>query len=185
MNFPWVLGIIVSLQSTQSIEVVEHGPPTGITLQETPRLLITHRHLYTQRIYICLDPWDVYCKHIWSPPQLTEGRLSGTQTQDIVEHAKLTTVHILEQLQKFLVTEDLSRNKWPKWFLGGFAILNNVLHALDAQSEVGRSDITYVQYGNGIQDLVRKTGASINRLCGGKIPAYLVPLDMVEQILSP
>lgn len=37
---------------------------------------------------------------------MMEGRLSGTQMHDTVEHAKQTTVHILEQLQKIVVTEE-------------------------------------------------------------------------------
>ena len=57
--------------------------------------------------------------HPYPPPQLTEGRISGVQTHDTVEHAKQTTVHILEQLQKLMVTEkDLSSQKRPKRFLG-------------------------------------------------------------------
>ena len=76
--------------------MIEYDLPMGIILQETPRLLITHCHFYIQKTYVHLDPLDVYCRHIRLPPQLLEGRLSGTQTQDTV--AGPTTVHILEQL---------------------------------------------------------------------------------------
>lgn len=115
----WVFGILLHLPTTLPSEVIEPGPPTGIVLQESPGLLITHCRLYTQRIYVRLDPWDVYRKHIRLPPQLTEGRLSGIQTHDTIEHAKQATVHVLEQLDKFMVTEkDLSTNKRPKRFLG-------------------------------------------------------------------
>ena len=59
----------------------------------------------------------MYRKHISTPPQLTEGRLSGIQTHDT--YAKQTTVYILEQLQKLLFIEkDLSNQKRPKRFLG-------------------------------------------------------------------
>ena len=120
MRLPWIFGIFLSLQVALPANVVDLAPPTGIVLQEIPGLLITRCSIYSQRIYVRLDPWDVYRKHIRLPPRLTEGRLSGTQTHDTVEHAKQTTVHILEQLQKFLVTErDLSGGKRPKRFLGG------------------------------------------------------------------
>ena len=120
MKLPWILGIFLSLRVAVPTEVVNLGPPTGIVLQEIPGLLITRCSVYTQRVYVRLDPWDVYRKHIRLPPRLTEGRLSGTQTHDTVEHAKQTTIHILEQLQKFLVTEkNLSGEKRPKRFLGG------------------------------------------------------------------
>eukprot|EP00064_Thunnus_orientalis_P026106 superscaffoldBa00015339_g26579 len=115
MKLPWILGIFLTLRVAVPTDVVNLGPPTGIVLQEIPGLLITRCGLYTQRIYVRLDPWDVYRKHIRLPPRLTEGRLSGTQTHDTVEHAKQTTIHMLEQLQKFLVTEkDLSSGKRPR-----------------------------------------------------------------------
>ncbi|XP_051565842.1 uncharacterized protein LOC127447811 [Myxocyprinus asiaticus] len=64
------------------------------------------------------------------------------------------------------------------------AILNNTLHALDALSKVVRSDITYVRMVRDLMhDLVREISTSVNSLSGGKIPSYLVPLNMVEQIL--
>lgn len=120
MRLPWILGIFLSPQVAVPTDVVDLGPPTGIILHDIPGLLITRCSIYTQRIYVQLDPWDVYRKHIRLPPRLTEGRLSGTQTHDTVEHAKQTMIHILEQLQKFLVTEeDLSGGKRPKRFLGG------------------------------------------------------------------
>lgn len=101
MRLPWILGIFLSPQVAVPTDVVDLGPPTGIILHDVPGLLITRCSIYTQRIYVQLDPWDVYRKHIRLPPRLTEGRLSGTQTHDTVEHAKQTMIHILEQLQKF------------------------------------------------------------------------------------
>ncbi|XP_044036235.1 uncharacterized protein LOC122868400 isoform X7 [Siniperca chuatsi] len=59
-----------------AIDAVESGPPTGIVIQGIPGLLITCCGLYTQRVYVCLDPWNMYRKHIHLPPRLTEGRLS-------------------------------------------------------------------------------------------------------------
>lgn len=52
--------------------VVEPGP--RFTQWDIPRLLIICCCLYTQRICVCLDPWDVHHKHICLPPWLTEGR---------------------------------------------------------------------------------------------------------------
>lgn len=255
MNFLWILGLLLRLPVSQTIELFEPGPPTGIVLQNTPGLLITRCSLYTQRVYVRLDPWDVYRKHIRLPPLLTEGRLSGIQNQDTIEQAKQTTVNILEQLQKFLVTEeDLSGNKRPKRFLGGLiaaasaigslfsigvsatnsisigalrkhvneldeempeiqqklllqqgqlrnlgqtvkgtiltvnlhsAILNNTLHAIENLKEVVREDITYVRVLRDLmQDLIREVSSSVNSLSGGRIPAYLVSLDLVKRILQ-
>lgn len=131
MELLWVLGILLGLSTPLPTEVVESGPPTGIVLQGTPGLLITRCGLFTQRVYVRLDPWDVYRKHIVLPPQLTEGRLSGIQTHDTVERAKQTTAHILEQLQKFIVTEeDLSGQKRPKRFLGGLLVAASAIGSL-------------------------------------------------------
>ncbi|KAK9525317.1 hypothetical protein VZT92_013367 [Zoarces viviparus] len=255
MGLPWILGILCGLQITLALEMVEPGPPTGIVLQGTPGLLITRCGLYTQRVYVRLDPWDVYRKHIRLPPRLTEGRLSGVQAHDTIDRAKQTTAHILDQLQKFLVTEeDLSGKNRPKRFLGGLlvaasaigslfsiglsaansislsalqrhmgeldnempeiqqrlqlqqeqlqglgktfqgtivtvnlhsALINNTLHALATLSEVVKEDITYVRVVRDLmQDLIREISSSVNSLTSGKIPAYLVPLGLVDKILK-
>ncbi|AWP06339.1 Hypothetical protein SMAX5B_019768 [Scophthalmus maximus] len=127
----WIFGILLSLRVTLSLDMVEPGPPSGIALQGIPGLLITHCDLYTQRIYVRLDPWAVYRRHFRRPPQLTEGRPSGMQTQDTVEHARQTTIHTLEQLKKFLVTEeDLSGKKRPKRFLGGLLVVASTMGSL-------------------------------------------------------
>ena len=254
MNFSWILGIFLILQPSQSLDVVEPGPPTGIVLQEAPGLLLTNCHIHTQRVYVRLDPWDVYRKHIKLPPQMSEGR-TKSQTQDTVEHTRLTIIHMLDQLQKFLVTEqELSGPKRQKRFLGALltaasaigslfsiglsatnsislsavrrevnalenempeiqerlfsqqeqlqglgktlqgtiltvnmhsALINNTLHALDKLSAIVQSDITYVRVVRDLmQDLLREVSSSVNSLNGGKIPPYLVPLDMVENILK-
>ena len=251
----WILGIVLSGKMVQPVQVVEPGPPTGIVLQNTPGLLITRCGLYTQRVYARLDPWDVYQKHVRTPPRPTEGRISGVQTHDTVEHAKQTTVHILKQLQKLMVTEkDLSNQKRPKRFLGvlvaaasaigslfsvGLSVansisiaalqrhmgeledempeiqqrlnlqqnqlqdlgktlqgtvlavnlhstlINNTVHALDTLSEIVRDEITYVRFVRDImQDLVREVSSTVSSLSAGRIPTYLVSLDLVERILQ-
>ncbi|KAL7387524.1 hypothetical protein ABVT39_024884, partial [Epinephelus coioides] len=64
-------------------------------------------------------------------------------------------------------------------------ILNNTLHALGTLSEIVREDVTYVQGVRDLmQDLLRKISSSVNSLSSGRIPAYLVPLDLVTQILK-
>ncbi len=64
------------------------------------------------------------------------------------------------------------------------ALLNNTFHALDTLSEVVKEDITYVRVVRHLmQDLIREISSSVSSLSGGKIPTYLVPLDLVEKIL--
>ena len=127
----WILGMFLSPKIVQPVQVVEQGPPTGIVLQNTPGLLITRCGLYTQRVYVRLDPWDVYRLHIRYTPQATEGRLSAIQTHDTVGHAKQTTRHMLEQLPKLLVTEkDLSNQKRPKRFLGALVLAASAIGSL-------------------------------------------------------
>ena len=50
-------------------------------------------------------------------------------------------------------------------------------------SEVVQEDITYVRVVRGLMQ-VREISSSVNSLSGGKIPAYLVSLDLVEEILK-
>ncbi|MEQ2178872.1 hypothetical protein GOODEAATRI_018750, partial [Goodea atripinnis] len=96
---------------------------SGLSAETSPLvtgLLITHCRLHTQRVFVRLDPWDVYCKHIRLPRLMAEGRPQVTQTHDTIDHAKQTTIYILKQLQKFIVTEeDLSGSKRLKRFLVG------------------------------------------------------------------
>ncbi|KAM3612667.1 uncharacterized protein V6R79_012474 [Siganus canaliculatus] len=255
MELAWILAIFLATQANCAPNIVEPGPPSGIILQKTPGLLITNCGLYTQRVYVRLDPWVVFRKHIRLPPRLTEGRPSGVQTHDTVDRAKQTTVHILTQLEKFIVTEqDLSNKVRPKRFLGGLlaaasaigslfsiglsaansvslstlqrhmkeldeempeiqqqllsqqeqlhdigktlqgtvvtvnlhsTLLNHTLHSLQTLSEVVEEDITYVRAVRDLmQDLVREVTASVSSLSAGRIPAYLVPLTMVEGILK-
>lgn len=97
MKLLWILVILLTLQSSQSGEVVEPGPPAGIALQESPGLLLSNCRIHTQQIYVRLDPWDAYCKHLKLPPQSADGR-PNTQTQNRTDHAKVTTIHMLDQL---------------------------------------------------------------------------------------
>ncbi|KAJ8333830.1 hypothetical protein SKAU_G00411490 [Synaphobranchus kaupii] len=132
MQLRWLLGLLLALQVVQPNDIVTPGPPSGIVLQEAPGLLLTNCRVYTQRVYVRLDPKDVYQKHIKSPIELsTDGRYVETQTGNTLEHARLTTIHILEQLQKFLVTEEeLSGTKRQKRFLGGLLAAASAIGSL-------------------------------------------------------
>ncbi|KAJ8369472.1 hypothetical protein SKAU_G00095000 [Synaphobranchus kaupii] len=44
----------------QPNDIVTPGPPSGIILQEAPGLLLTNCRIYTQKVYVRLDPKDVY-----------------------------------------------------------------------------------------------------------------------------
>lgn len=59
------------------------------------------------------------------------------------------------------------------------------MHALENLSKVIQEDLTYVRIVRDLmQDLVREVSSSVNSLSAGKIPAYLVSLGLVEQILK-
>ena len=65
------------------------------------------------------------------------------------------------------------------------ALINNTVHALDTLSGIVRDEITYVQVVRDLmQDLVREVGSTVNSLSAGRIPTYLVSLDLVERILQ-
>ncbi|KAK2876640.1 hypothetical protein Q8A67_020736 [Cirrhinus molitorella] len=44
-------------------EIVSPGPASGIVLREQPGLLITNCRTHTQKVYVRLDPRDVYRAH--------------------------------------------------------------------------------------------------------------------------
>ena len=68
-----------------------------------------------------------------------------SQTQATLEHALLITVHILEQLQKFIVTEEeLSGTKHQKRFLGG---LLTAVSAIGSLFSIGLSAANLVSLG--------------------------------------
>ena len=89
---PWNWFFLV-LQAVQPDDVVEPGPRTGIVLQDAPGLLLINCQLYTQRVYVRLDPSDVYNKHAIVPKELpSDRRYMNSQTQTTLEHAHLRTV---------------------------------------------------------------------------------------------
>ncbi|XP_060793282.1 uncharacterized protein LOC132896459 [Neoarius graeffei] len=127
----WILGIFLVLQTTLAGNIVEPGPPSGIVLQDAPGLLLTNCRVHTQRVYTRLDPWDVYRKHFRSPTQTNLETGPDSEIGSNIEHAKRTTVHMLEQLQKFIVTEEeLSGKTRPKRFLGGLLTAASAIGSL-------------------------------------------------------
>lgn len=58
------------------------------------------------------------------------------------------------------------------------------MHALQTLSGIVKEDITYVRVVRDLmQDLLREVSSSVSSLSAGRVPTYLVPLDLVEQIL--
>lgn len=115
MNILWLLGTILVHHAVQGGEMVQPGPPSGIVLQDNPGLLLTNCRVYTQRCYTRLDPWSAYHTQMrYFKPSQTGSKLD-IRTQTNLEHTQVTTIHILKQLQKFVVSEDeLDGLKRPK-----------------------------------------------------------------------
>ncbi|KAL1249523.1 hypothetical protein QQF64_020528 [Cirrhinus molitorella] len=100
-------------------EIVSPGPASGIVLREQPGLLITNCRTHTQKVYVRLDPCDVYRAHYpRAVPQVSWA--GGRWTQTALDHAEADITHMLTQLQKVTVTQaDLSgQNRRTKRFLG-------------------------------------------------------------------
>ncbi|KAL1279977.1 hypothetical protein QQF64_014577 [Cirrhinus molitorella] len=100
-------------------ETVSPGPASGIVLREQPGLLITNCRTHAQKVYVRLDPRDVYQAHYpRAVPQVSWA--GGRWTQTALDHAEADITHMLTQLQKVTVTQaDLSgQNRRTKQFLG-------------------------------------------------------------------
>ncbi|KAL1248879.1 hypothetical protein QQF64_022197 [Cirrhinus molitorella] len=100
-------------------EIVSPGPVSGIVLREQPGLLITNCRTHTQKVYVRLDPRDVYRAHYpRAIPQVSWA--GGRWTQTALDHAEANITHMLTQIQKVTVTQaDLSgQNRRTKRFLG-------------------------------------------------------------------
>ena len=88
-------------------ETVTLGPNSGIVLREIAGLLITNCQTYTQRVYVKLDPLDVYRKFIDSKAGWKHGLgyAAARWASDSVSHARSDITHILQQLEKFTITQ--------------------------------------------------------------------------------
>ncbi|ROL43546.1 hypothetical protein DPX16_13477 [Anabarilius grahami] len=99
-------------------EYVIGCPDSGIVLREQPGLLITNCRTYTQKVYVRLDPRNVYkahYPHTVPPPS----QLGAKWMEDSLTHAEADVKHMLTQLEKVTVTQaELSgHNRRTKRFL--------------------------------------------------------------------
>ncbi len=104
---------------TPQPEVASPRPASGIVLCEKPGLLITNCKTYTRKVYVQLDPCDVFRAHYtFSAAQTT---WAGTRwTREVLAYAEADVNHMLHQLQKITVTqaELCGYNRCPKQFMG-------------------------------------------------------------------
>ena len=220
-----------SVITTALPEIVEPGPKSGIVLKEQAGLLITNCRLHTQKVFVRLNP------------------------REVLEHAEADTTHMLQQLQKFTITQsELSGFKHrPKSFIAGLLTaaavvgtifnlglstdavslstvkrhvnelqaeipeireqvyqqqeelrtlgqsvkgtilvvsshsiaLNKTIRAVDSLLSVVSVDYAHTQLVSMLMnDMSRDIGSSVNSLAMGKIPPYLIPLSLVQNILS-
>ncbi|CAB1323006.1 unnamed protein product, partial [Coregonus sp. 'balchen'] len=103
MEFLWMILTLCVLVKTNPADVLMSGPPTGIVLHDDPGLLITKCRVHKQRVYVCLDPENVYRQHI--SPAAHMSWAGAYWTTQAVKHAQLDTAHMLAQLQKLTVTQ--------------------------------------------------------------------------------
>lgn len=60
----WITVLYISLQGGWSQpEIVSLGPASGIVLKEQPGLLIMNCRTHSQKVYVRLNPRDVYRAH--------------------------------------------------------------------------------------------------------------------------
>ena len=248
------LALCLSAVTTQP-EMILPGPTSGIALKEQPGLLITNCRTHTQRVFVRLNPMEVYRKHVIT--SASETSWAGvTWTRDAITHATTDTTHMLQQLEKFAVTQaDLSGlPRRSKRFVGGllvaaatigslFSIGTSTVNAVslhtvkkqigELQAEipmirqsmqkqavnlqtVGETvkgtilvlnthsvalnqtrqtmnkllSVVQIDYAHTqivtmlMNDMLREVSSSIDSLAMGRIPPYLVPLSLVDSILT-
>lgn len=246
--------MICVLNAVQPLEIVEPGPPTGIILQDAPGILVTDCYVHTQRVFVRLDPADVYKKHVTGGGMVPWHVIQWSK--DIIGHAQLDTIHMLKQLQKVTITqEELRGVRRPKRFLGTLltaasalgslfsvgtstvnsisistlgknveglkrempeiqekmyvqqeqlqqldrtlegtilvvnqhtALLNYTIHSIGKIVDVIQHDYAHVQKVQVLmQDLLREVSSVVDSLALNRIPSYLVPVELVRDILNP
>ncbi|XP_034038218.1 uncharacterized protein LOC117520992 [Thalassophryne amazonica] len=107
--------------ANSSPDVVEFGPESGIVLKDQPGLLITNCRLHTQRVFVRLDPTEVYRANFASSTVNLVSWAGSRWTKSVLKHAEADIVNTLCQMEKFTVTQaELSGlNKREKRFIGG------------------------------------------------------------------
>ncbi|XDV47186.1 hypothetical protein PO909_016886 [Leuciscus waleckii] len=136
---------IMCLQSTRGQpppDVISPGPASGIVLREQPGLLITNCRTHTQKVYVRLDPRNVYRAHY--PRSATHYSWAGARwTETALDHAEADIVHMLNQLEKVTLTQaELSgHNRRSKRFLGA---LLGAAAAVGTLFNIGMSSVNAV-----------------------------------------
>lgn len=123
-------------------DVISPGPASGIVLREQPGLLITNCRTHTQKVYVRLDPRNVYRAHY--PRTVIQYSWAGARwTEDSLSHADADIRHMLNQLEKMTVTQaELSgHNRRPKRFLGA---LLGAAAAVGTLFNIGMSSVNAV-----------------------------------------
>ncbi len=103
-------------------EVASPGPASGIVLREQPGLFITNCKTYTRKVYVRLDPRDVFRVHYTL--SVAQTSWAGARwTREVLPYAQADVNHMLHQLQKMTVTQaELSGyNRHPTRFLGALS----------------------------------------------------------------
>ncbi len=113
---------ILCLQLTRAQpqpDITSPGPASGIVLRDQPGLLITNCRTHTQKVYVRLDPRNVYRTH---HPQAAEhySWAGARWTENTLAHTEADIKHMLTQLQKMTVTqaELTGHHRRNKRFLG-------------------------------------------------------------------
>lgn len=236
-------------------EIIEPGPKSGIVLKEQAGLLITNCRLHTQKVFVRLNPREVCRRHVPTTSELT-GWAGQRWYREVLEHAEADTTHMLQQLQKFTITQsELSGFKHrPKRFIAGLltaaavvgtifnlglstvnavslstvkrhvnelqdeipeireqvyrqqeelrtigqsvkgtilvvnshsVALNKTIRAVNSLLAIVSIDYAHTQLVSMLMnDMLRDIGSSVDSLAMGKIPPYLIPLSLVQDILS-
>ena len=129
----WLLTLLgLGLMANQTApETLAPGPDSGIVLKEQPGLLITNCRLHTQKVFVRLNPREVYMKNILSTDKLISWA-GGQWSREVLSHAEADITHMLEQLQKFTITQSelSSPNKRSKRFIGALLTAASVAGSL-------------------------------------------------------
>ena len=116
----WI--VIMCLQTTRGqppSDLISPGPASGIVLREQAGLLVTNCRTHTQKVYVRLDPRNVYRAHY--PKAIAQYSWAGARwTEAALNHAEADISYMMSQLEKMTVTQaELSgHNKRSKRFLG-------------------------------------------------------------------
>ena len=123
-------------------DVISPGPASGIVLREQPGLLITNCRTHTQKVYVRLDPRNVYRAHY--PSAVAQYSWAGARwTETALNHAEADIEHMLNQLEKMTLTQaELSgHNRRSKRFLGA---LLGAAAAVGTLFNIGMSSVNAV-----------------------------------------